>query len=79
MWGYDGVEIEQFACNGVVESQSQGVQTQSHVASSVGLTSAIFAIAHDGVADVAHVYANLVLSSGKQFEFEQCGIIALLQ
>ena len=54
--------------DGVIEVEAEGVESE---AADGVVTVAVLDIAADGVTEVLHVYTDLVLATGLEFEFYQ--------
>ena len=61
-------ECHVVAEDGVIEVEAEGVESE---AADGVVAVAVFDVAADGVAEVLHVYTDLVLATGFEFEFYQ--------
>ena len=71
--GHGGLEVEVFACDGVVEIETESVEAET----AAGIVAiAVFYVAADGVTEVLKVDANLIFSARFKLQFHEA--IALI-
>ena len=75
--GEFGGDIQRRAI-GVIDDQAAGVEVElpRDAAGEEGLGAAVFAVAHDGMADGGHVDAELVGAAGQRLQFDPDGAVS---